>query len=865
MARFHPYSPLYLLALALCLALPLQAQDEDSAPVFELNPFVVETGTQDGYLAANSNSGTRLSQAIKDLPIPVEVITGEFIEDIGALDVMEALQFSAGLETVITSQQIGENTSNPNAFRLRGYVSEAVMRSGFRVIGATDSVNIAQVDVVRGPNALLYGIGNFGGVVNYITSRPTPEFRSKAGVTIGSWNFLRFQAQARGPVGEKNGYSIGAFTQSGDDWVDHANRSKEGVSLLWEYKPFKNTTITFEAEYIYQESANAENPLSESFLSSVTDGEDLIDPSAFPQSLLDFDGTDIYADPDSRRGFLRTPSDSFRWAGRDVSNEITDTTFTLNLTHNFSEDLSLQVGINQVRRDKFNQDISLSYSTDLQNILANSETGERLRQDYPWMYLPQHPQYDEWVTPQFQSLKYSWGRSQNEEVRKQARAEFVYSKEIAGIGNSIVAGMTYNEFTPNMGASYALKDTSRPMVSPTQSDLSGLQNARPRYQSVFDYTPIGLQLGETEEWVETRGYRKSSEFWERGYYVIHQGKFWRDKIHTVVGLRYDWIDTASPVYWQTTDEGYDPSKLGTIKEYRKRADGPSSDTTTSIGVSYAPIDALSIFVLRASALQPIYNQVDARGFIPEPISGISNEIGIKFDLLETKISGAISIYKIERDGVVLANTFGNARYPRSDPDDINVDQDWLDQGRGNSGDLGLKQDRSEGVDMQVYLTNLIQGLQSVVNFSYNKYEWERFYGWSFVRKEGSGETAEFIFEELDNSDTINPNRKYNDTPEFSFRVWNKYVFGEGPLEGLSLGLGFNWTDEREATFQPARETLKAIPARTEWSAAITYGNTWKDIDWSAQLNIYNLTDETGVSGYNYLTPLSYRLSLNLTF
>lgn len=865
MARSIPHRRLYAFTLACLAVLPLGAQEEDSAPVFELSPFVVETDTQDGYLATNSNSGTRLSQAIKDLPIPVEVITGEFIEDIGALNVKEALQFSAGLETEITSQQIGENTSNPNAFRLRGFVSEAVMRSGFRVIGATDSVNMAQVDVVRGPNALLYGIGNFGGVVNYITARPTPEFRSKAGVTIGSWDFFRVQAQGRGPVGERNGYSIGAFTQSGNSWVDHASNSKEGVSFLWEYRPLKSTTITFEADYIFQDNANAENPLSTSFLSSVTDGEELIDPSAFPQSLLDFDGTDIYADPDSRKGFLRRPSDDFRWAGKDVSNETTDTTYTLNLTHNFSENLSLQVGINQVRRYQRSQNVSVDYSTGLQNILADSETGERLRRDYPWMYLPQHPQYDAWSTPQFQALQYSWDRGENEEVREQARAEIVYNKELFGIRNSIVAGMTYNGFLPNMGASYALKDASRETVSPTGSDLSGLQNARPRYQSIFNYDPIRLVLGEDELWVETRGHRKSSKFWERGYYLIHQGKFWNDKINTVAGIRYDWIHTSSPVYWQTTDEGYDPSLLGTIRTWRKRADGPSSDVNTSIGVSFAPIDEISIFVLRASALQPIYNQVDARGFIPEPIIGISHEIGIKFDLWDRKISGAISIYEIERDGVVLANTFGNARYPRSDADDINVDQDWLAQGRGNSGDLGLKQDISRGVDMQVFLTNIIQGLQSVVNFSYNDYEWERFYGWSFVRKEGSGETAEFIFEELDNSDTINPNRKYNDTPEFSFRVWNKYVFGDGPLDGLSIGLGFNWTDEREATFQPARETLKVIPARTEWSAAISYGNTWKDIDWSAQLNIYNLMDDTGVAGYSYLTPRRYRFSINMTF
>ena len=843
-----------------------QAQENEDSPVFDFGPFVVETDSQSGYVQTNSNSGTRLNQAIKDLPIPVEIITGEFIEDIGALDIKEALQFSAGLETQITSQQIGENTSNPNAFRLRGFVSEAVMRSGFRVIGATDNVNVSQVDVVRGPNALLYGIGNFGGVVNYVTTRPTNEFRGKMGVTFGSWNFVRVQAQASGPVGKSNGYSIGVFRQQGDNWYENNERKKEGFSGLWELRIGNKTSITFEAEYIVQRSTNPEDPISGSFLGSVTDGLDIIDPTHFPQTLLDFDGTDIYENPDSRRGFVRYPYPEFRYGGLDTWNETRDSTFTINLIHNFSKDLSLQVGVNQVRRDRNSQALSLSYAS-MGGILQDTPEGERLREAYPWMWLPQHPQYDAWHTDSFRALAYNWSRDENVEVRNQARAEVVWTKEILNVRNTIVAGTTYVGFHPNQGATFGLKDRARDPASPTRTDLSGLRAAYDRYQAIQNYEPIRLQLSDTEEWVVTRGYRPASKFWERGYYLIHQGKFWKDRINTVAGVRYDWIHTSNPIYWETDDEGYTNDLLGEIRTFRHRADGPSTDLNTSIGVSYAPNDAFSIFILRASALQPIYNQVDARGIIPDPVKGISKEIGVKFDLWDTKVSGAASFYEIERDGVVLANSFGNTTYDRSDANDPNADPDWVAQGRGLSRDLGLKQDLSRGVDLQVFITNIVQGLQTVVNFSYNYYEWQRFYGPSYVRKEGTGEDAVFIFEELDRSNTINPFRKYNDTPEFSFRLWTKYVFGEGPMKGLSLGLGFNWTDEREATIDPntARETLKIIPARTEWSAAVSYSGKLKDLDWSMQLNVYNLLDDDGVAGYSFLNPRNFRLSMNLTF
>ena len=62
-----------------------------------LSPFVVSTENDKGYRASNSISGTRLDTAIKDLPMPIEVITEDFIRDIGATDLRGALRYSSGI------------------------------------------------------------------------------------------------------------------------------------------------------------------------------------------------------------------------------------------------------------------------------------------------------------------------------------------------------------------------------------------------------------------------------------------------------------------------------------------------------------------------------------------------------------------------------------------------------------------------------------------------------------------------------------------------------------------------------------------------------------------------------------------------
>jgi iron complex outermembrane receptor protein len=66
---------------------------EKDQPV-QLEVFRVDTSQDRGYLATNSATGTRLNVPIKAIPLPIEVITREFIDDIGAVDSKEPVQVS---------------------------------------------------------------------------------------------------------------------------------------------------------------------------------------------------------------------------------------------------------------------------------------------------------------------------------------------------------------------------------------------------------------------------------------------------------------------------------------------------------------------------------------------------------------------------------------------------------------------------------------------------------------------------------------------------------------------------------------------------------------------------------------------------
>ena len=243
--------------LTLCSATAYQGYgqdvDDSDGEIFELSPFSVTTADDRGYLSTNAVSGTSLNTSIRDLPMALEVINQEFLEDLGALNMDEALKYSAGVET--TAYELGSfssgnatnfSDSSPsanvpvhqgNVLTIRGYRSPNQQRLGFRIGmlvpeyrvvigGGTNTVNMERMEVVRGPNSLLYGVNMLTGVVNIVPKSPLSENRSSAGITVGSNSLIRGTFDTTGPLlskdnnwGELN-YRVMGSAQTNDGLKD---------------------------------------------------------------------------------------------------------------------------------------------------------------------------------------------------------------------------------------------------------------------------------------------------------------------------------------------------------------------------------------------------------------------------------------------------------------------------------------------------------------------------------------------------------------------------------------------------------------------------------------------------------------------
>jgi len=258
-----------LLISGAIFAQPAEDEDGEGDDVFELSPFTVESTGLEGYRATNATSGTRLNTAIIDVPMSLEVVTAEFIQDTGATDLRESLQYSAGISFDSFVQAGGSagpganaatfNESSPsagaavgdrttNAVSIRGFAAPFQQRLGFR-IGATvpnygvtlgalvDTVNVERNEVLRGPGALLYGIGVISGIINVIPMNPAEEPFTRVSLGVGSDSYLRTTLDNTGPIFQRGEHRInyrvaGAFTEAGD-WTDHFLETRTyGVAQL---------------------------------------------------------------------------------------------------------------------------------------------------------------------------------------------------------------------------------------------------------------------------------------------------------------------------------------------------------------------------------------------------------------------------------------------------------------------------------------------------------------------------------------------------------------------------------------------------------------------------------------------------------
>ncbi len=245
--------------------IPVETAAASEEPIV-ISPFEVRSEGR-GYYSSNTMSGTRLNSKVEDLASSVTVVTKEQMSDFALLDVNDVFLYEAGTEgsgtftdfSVDRSGSPVDNTQlNPNrANRVRGVGSANVSFGNFETSGRVpiDPINVDAVEISRGPNSTVFGLGNAAGTVNMQpASAHLTKDRSQLGFRIDSFDGYRSSLDVnrvlkRGVLGAR-----GSAVYQHDGFVRKpSGADSQRLNGMIKYQPFKYTTLTASYSYYHIE------------------------------------------------------------------------------------------------------------------------------------------------------------------------------------------------------------------------------------------------------------------------------------------------------------------------------------------------------------------------------------------------------------------------------------------------------------------------------------------------------------------------------------------------------------------------------------------------------------------------------------
>lgn len=210
----------------------------------------------------------RIQENLQDVPIPVSVVSGAFVADSGSFNVNR-------LKEVVPTVQFYSSNPRNSAVNIRGLGAPFGLTNdgiepgvGFYVDGVfnarpavatLDFLDVAQLEVLRGPQGTLYGKNTTAGAINITTRRPSFTPESEIEVSFGDYGFQQARGSITGPITDtlagrlsfsstqRDGFLYNVATQ--DDLNDLNNLGLRGQLL---FKPSSTFDLLLAGDYTRQ-------------------------------------------------------------------------------------------------------------------------------------------------------------------------------------------------------------------------------------------------------------------------------------------------------------------------------------------------------------------------------------------------------------------------------------------------------------------------------------------------------------------------------------------------------------------------------------------------------------------------------------
>ncbi len=272
-----------------------------------------------------------------------------------------------------------------------------------------------------------------------------------------------------------------------------------------------------------------------------------------------------------------------------------------------------------------------------------------------------------------------------------------------------------------------------------------------------------------------------------------------ERFRLLLGARYDWVD------WTRVQTPNTP------------VDSDEANFTWRTGLLFHPVPFISLYGSACTSFSPAFGAVSVGNEPLDSETGVQYETGIKFELLDKRVSVGMAVFRIDKNDVIV-----------NDPNNAGFSL--------NGGTM-----HSDGFELDA-AGELVGGLQVIGNYAYTNTE-------------------------VVHSNVLIEGARLLNVPRNAGSVWCKYTFLEGPLSELGIGAGVLASDRRSGDDNDTFE----LPGYAVLSLGLSYRGRLMGSNYKLQFNVQNLLDKLyydsslGSSRVQPGSPRAFLFSAELAF
>lgn len=180
----------------------------------------------EGYGAHEVSGASRLDLSIIEIPQSVSVITSAQMRDFQLSDINAALDSATGIN--VERIETDRTYYTARGFDVTNFQIDGVglpLTSGNNHADE-DTAIYERIEVIRGANGLMTGVGNPSATINFIRKRPTEETEVNVRGTVGSWDKTRLEVDASTPLTDKVSARVVLVKQDNKSYLDRYEQDK---------------------------------------------------------------------------------------------------------------------------------------------------------------------------------------------------------------------------------------------------------------------------------------------------------------------------------------------------------------------------------------------------------------------------------------------------------------------------------------------------------------------------------------------------------------------------------------------------------------------------------------------------------------